>query len=69
VEVPVRERAIAAVDEAPVAPTACPFCRSSTVSATGQKITASTYYRCEKCGQVWHPGRLRLTRDVEFPRR
>jgi transposase-like protein len=40
-------------------PTHCPFCRSKTVVSTGGKsITASSYWRCEACGQVWHPDRL-----------
>jgi ribosomal protein L37AE/L43A len=51
------------------APTRCPFCQSSAVSATGQRVNESTYWRCEKCGQVWHPGRLRLQNQFDTARR
>jgi transposase-like protein len=39
------------------APKACPFCASPDIAATG-KVTAASYYRCHRCGQVWHPERL-----------
>jgi len=45
--------------EAPPAPTACPFCRSPRIMTTGAKADASSYWRCEGCGQVWNVGRLR----------
>jgi hypothetical protein len=49
-------------DDAAVSePTACPFCRSDAVTATDRKRSLSTYWRCEGCGQVWHPERLRAT--------
>jgi ribosomal protein L37AE/L43A len=52
-----------------VQPTRCPFCDSRAVTATNQKVTASTYWRCETCGQVWHPGRLLTTAVVRQGRR
>jgi transposase-like protein len=45
--------------EAPPAPTTCPFCRSPRIMTTGAKADASSYWRCEGCGQVWNVGRLR----------
>jgi ribosomal protein L37AE/L43A len=39
-------------------PTRCPFCQSASITSTNQKLAASTYWRCEQCGQVWHPARL-----------
>jgi transposase-like protein len=45
--------------KAPPAPTACPFCRSPRIMTTGAKADASSYWRCEGCGQVWNVGRLR----------
>jgi len=41
------------------APLKCPFCASEAIAATTQKVTAETYWRCETCGQLWHPERLR----------
>jgi transposase-like protein len=41
-------------------PRYCPFCQSSAVAATGQKISESTYFRCSTCGQLWNPARLQL---------
>ena len=40
-------------------PTKCPFCAATAIAATGPKLTAASYWRCEKCGQLWHPARLR----------
>jgi transposase-like protein len=45
----------------PSTPTRCPYCASAAIVATGKKITTSSYWRCEGCGQVWNPGRLRQT--------
>jgi transposase-like protein len=42
----------------PAAPTACPFCRSPKVTAAGEKFDASTYWRCEACGEMWNLARL-----------
>ena len=41
-------------------PTSCPFCRSKDLSTASKVINESTYWRCEKCGQIWNPGRLNL---------
>jgi len=51
------------------APTICPFCASKNISAAGAKITASTYWRCEGCGQVWHPARLQERLEYGRPYR
>jgi len=37
----------------------CPFCGSDATVATGRKISASSYWRCEGCGEMWHPDRIR----------
>jgi predicted RNA-binding Zn-ribbon protein involved in translation (DUF1610 family) len=50
-------------------PTRCPFCGSNSVGATGRKITPSTYWRCDKCGQLWHPERLRASWEFGGARR
>jgi transposase-like protein len=42
-------------------PTACPFCRSPRVLAAGDKIDASTYWRCEGCGEMWNLARLQTS--------
>jgi transposase-like protein len=48
------------LDTEPVpAPTACPFCRSLKISTASEKVDASTYWRCEACGEMWNVGRLR----------
>jgi len=40
-------------------PAACPFCGSSKLKTASEKVDASTYWRCETCGQMWNVGRLR----------
>jgi ribosomal protein L37AE/L43A len=36
----------------------CPFCGSSKVKPPTEKVDASSYWRCETCGQMWNAGRL-----------
>ena len=40
------------------APKTCPFCNSVNVTTTSKEVNASTYWRCETCGQIWNAGRL-----------
>jgi len=55
------KRGVTVADEPVIytTPTACPFCRSSKVVTASEKVDASTYWRCEVCGQVWNIGRNR----------
>ena len=39
------------------APTCCPACHSVNVTTTSKTITAETYWRCSRCGEVWNVGR------------
>jgi ribosomal protein L37AE/L43A len=42
-------------------PAACPFCQSKAVGTLAKVITASTYWRCQACGEMWNPARLQRT--------
>jgi ribosomal protein L37AE/L43A len=42
-------------------PAACPFCESKAVGTLAKVITASTYWRCQACGEMWNPERLQRT--------
>ena len=42
-------------------PEACPFCQSKAVGTLAKVITASTYWRCQSCGEMWNPERLQRT--------
>ena len=42
-------------------PETCPFCQSKAVGTLAKEITASTYWRCQSCGEMWNPGRLERT--------
>jgi transposase-like protein len=44
-------------------PTACPYCRSTSIAAASGKVDASTYWRCQGCGEMWNPGRFRTTQN------
>jgi transposase-like protein len=48
-------------------PEACPFCQSKAVGTLAKVITASTYWRCQSCGEMWNPERLQ--RASHPPRR
>ena len=43
---------------------ACPRCTSKAVGPTGKKPDASSYWRCDACGEVWSPAR----REAPAPR-
>ena len=39
----------------PTDPKSCPFCQSKAITTNRKE---STYWRCERCGEMWHPERL-----------
>jgi len=41
-------------------PTICPFCGSAKISVPRTKVDASTYWRCEACGQMWNVSRQKV---------
>ena len=42
----------------PTAPTACPFCRATTIRSPGEKVDLDAYWRCEACGEMWNLSRM-----------
>jgi len=42
---------------ATVSPSACPACRSSSVTTTEKHPDANSYWRCQRCGEIWNAGR------------
>ena len=38
-------------------PHSCPSCRSEAIVTTPKKPDAGSYWRCNKCGEIWNPGR------------
>ena len=38
-------------------PTACPACRSQSISTTARNPTESCYWRCDACGEIWNVSR------------
>jgi len=38
-------------------PSICPACRSSDIKTTSKTVSAETYWRCMKCGEVWNVAR------------
>ena len=53
--------------EAP--PTVCPFCRSARISIPNEKVSASTYWRCDACGQMWNVKRHTASLRSPYDRR
>jgi hypothetical protein len=47
--------------ERPQPPAKCPECESPRVTTTSKSITASTYWRCEACGEIWNVSRRQPT--------
>jgi transposase-like protein len=44
------------------APEKCPFCASVELTNNNKTATASTYWRCTKCGEIWNAARLQARR-------
>jgi transposase-like protein len=38
-------------------PAACPSCRSSAITTTAKNPDASSYWRCNTCGEIWNVSR------------
>lgn len=38
-------------------PDACPACQSASVTTTSKHPDADSYWRCERCGEIWNMGR------------
>ena len=41
----------------PDIPTACPVCKSSSITTTAKKPDVSSYWRCTSCGEIWNISR------------
>ena len=51
-----------AVENTVPTPERCPYCASKTIVSAARKPTAANYWRCEACGELWHPERLQTNR-------
>jgi transposase-like protein len=49
-------------------PTECPACRSKDIKAADKVVDASTYWRCDACGEVWNVMRQRPLNRYAYPR-
>lgn len=56
-------------EEPAVPPSNCPFCNSKAVVVKPQGKWESNYWRCETCGQLWHPQRLQRSALLRFDAR
>jgi transposase-like protein len=45
----------------------CPACRSSSVTTTAKRPDVSSYWRCERCGEVWNVDRRNERPGRPFP--
>jgi len=36
----------------------CPYCNSSEVVAPAKAASVTGYWRCTRCGEMWHPNRI-----------
>jgi transposase-like protein len=48
-------------------PPACPACKSSAVSTTAKHPDVNSYWRCERCGEIWNIGRRHDRPSGGFP--
>ena len=38
-------------------PSTCPACQSLSIVTTAKKPGADSYWRCERCGEIWNASR------------
>jgi len=50
------------------APNVCPVCRSDEIMTTSKTVSAATYWRCKKCGEIWNVGRRQAPPRRNWPR-
>lgn len=48
------------------APEYCPACQSASIVTTSKSVTCETYWRCNRCGEVWNPERR--NKGIQRPR-
>lgn len=48
-------------------PTACPACRSSSISTTAKSPDVNSYWRCGSCGEIWNMSRRVAPRSAGNP--
>ena len=58
--------AAASEDGKSATPSNCPACRSADVTTTSKVANAASYWRCQKCGEVWNVERLRAASASRF---
>jgi predicted Zn finger-like uncharacterized protein len=44
-------------------PSRCPACQSVSIATTAKVPNASSYWRCENCGEVWNVARRTVPSD------
>jgi transposase-like protein len=44
-------------------PTACPACRSQSITTTARTPDEHAYWRCSDCGEVWNAARREADRN------
>lgn len=47
-------------------PSVCPSCRSSSISTSAKSPDASSYWRCERCGEIWNVARRDAVRPGAY---
>ena len=52
-----------AADASPV----CPACQSAAVTTTAKRPDVDSYWRCQRCGEVWNIGRRREQQNFRRP--
>lgn len=47
-------------------PSACPGCRSRSITTTARKPDENSYWRCDACGEVWNAGRRKAVSSERY---
>jgi transposase-like protein len=48
-------------------PSVCPACTSASVTTTAKRPDVESYWRCDRCGEIWNVSRRQVGRDGGSP--
>lgn len=63
-----RNRTSESVTAAAASPQSCPSCTSASILSTDKIQTATSYWRCLGCGEVWSPARRQVQASQRWRR-
>ena len=59
---PFQRHSAASPHPSDTSPDSCPACRSRSIVSAGKQPSATSYWRCADCGEIWNDARRQQAR-------